>query len=168
MSAFLSASQAARATTSPFMRATALPNENFGRNPTKNSSWASQHEELRGLWAAGAALNDMSDALGRTPSAILTQAARLGLPRRSNAGRKNFNGENKPRNVLNFSSKRIARVRDYYDSEPKATQARCCLMCKSSFPSTSVGHRICDGCKSTQRYQRTTGGFDDSLYLDVA
>lgn len=167
MSAFITASEYSPAPLSPFLRA--ATRKTFNAAGSKASSWTAQQDQLRSMWTSGASLNEMSEALERTPSAILTQAARMGLPRRSHSGRKNTDNSLKARNVLNFSSsKRVARVRDYYDSEPKATSPRKCLMCRDDFPSTGAGHRICDKCKCTQRYQSSSSGFDGGIYIDAA
>lgn len=118
-------------------------------------TWAQQWDTLKEQWAAGTPTEEIAQNLGRTVSAVLTQAARLGLPRRQAQGRKpNASSTKKPRenNILLF---RIP-VKFQGVQEPERVhlvKERNCLMCSSTFHSHGSHNRICSKCKSGATYQ---------------
>ena len=59
--------------------------------------WAAQNDELRVRWKRGDLPESIADALGRSPMAVMVQAARLGLKRRYPRGRKPNHDTRTPR-----------------------------------------------------------------------
>ena len=123
------------------------------------ASWQEQDGLLRDLWMQNKTQQEISDALGRSVAAIMTRAARLGLPRRAAPGRK----PGSTRRVLDghdhdapprASLPRQSSSRASGDAIPAAAQpsTRICLMCLSSFPSQGRHNRICSSCKGTAEY----------------
>lgn len=121
-------------------------------------SWQEQDETLRAMWMRKCSPQEISDALGRSVPAIMTRAARLGLPRRSAPGRKpgqQKQQETKPKDA----SRATARQRDEAypggraldDDAPKYAE-RICLMCLSRFQSAGRHNRICPSCKNSSEY----------------
>ena len=113
---------------------------------------------MRDLWMQNKTQQEISDALGRSVAAIMTRAARLGLPRRAAPGRKpgstrrvlDGNGHSAPPRA---SMPRQSSSRAPGDSISTAQPStRICLMCLSSFPSQGRHNRICSSCKGTSEY----------------
>ena len=125
--------------------------QTVGISPTTN--WAEQDERLKQLWDQGLTPAKIAEALGRTEAAVMTRAARIGLPRRFAPGRK----AQSP-NVARPTVKREARTRSTASftnlAEPVAQIVeRVCLMCLTKFPSVGRHNRICNGCKDTNEYR---------------
>ena len=116
------------------------------------ASWQEQDGILRDLWIQNKTQQEISDALGRSVAAIMTRAARLGLPRRSAPGRK----PGSTRRVLDGqaatprTTPRQARTSTH--TAPPQPSTRICLMCLSSFESQGRHNRVCSSCKGTAQY----------------
>ena len=122
-------------------------------------SWQEQDVVLRDLWVQNKTPQQISEILGRSVAAIMTRAARLGLPRRSAPGRKpgsrrlpiegHMEGQaTQPR----ASNPRATRAfREGEETAPQAS-ARICLMCLRSFQSQGRHNRICSSCKGSAEY----------------
>lgn len=136
-------------------------------------TWAEQIDDLRQMWTDGVSTEDIAETLGRSVSSVLTQAVRIGLPRRASSGRKPRNPEvNKekklaaPRaNVIAFPVRGYAGAATPLVEVVPAHKARTCLMCSSSFQSYGSHNRICNRCKDTQCYQN---GHDHEFSIKIA
>ncbi len=103
-------------------------------------NWQEQDAQLRDLWMKKKAPQEISAILGRSTAAIMTRAARLGLPRRLAPGRKP-------------GSKGSPNARKRVDGAQAAgLPTRICLMCLRSFPSQGRHNRICSSCKTSTEY----------------
>jgi hypothetical protein len=123
------------------------------------ASWQDQDAVLREMWMQNHPPQAIADALNRSVSAIMTRAARLGLPRRSAPGRK-------PRQAMDDGSGNGLMgtqlpSRDIRRAPPKTvtateqiaqTSPRVCLMCLTTFQSNGRHNRICSSCKGSSEY----------------
>jgi hypothetical protein len=125
-------------------------------------SWQEQDSLLRELWLQNKTQQEISEILNRSVAAIMTRAARLGLPRRSAPGRKPGSRrlpgaqdqQGTPRTVS--QPRTVARaMRDATENAPQPS-ARICLMCLRSFQSMGRHNRICPSCKSSSEYVSAT------------
>ena len=132
-----------------------------GTDSLIGASWQEQDSTLRDLWMQNKTPQEIGDALGRSVPAIMTRAARLGLPRRAAPGRKPGAGSTRRLPPLETEitkrDKRRAQAaadRDDASSVEAATQAsvRVCLMCLRKFESAGRHNRICAPCKGTAEY----------------
>lgn len=138
------------------------------------TTWAEQIDDLRQMWVDGTPTEEIAEKLGRSVSSVLTQAVRIGLPRRASSGRKprNEQAATQPRkapvrmNVIAFP------VRGYSGASVSTAEtavavhkARNCLMCSSSFQSYGSHNRICNRCKDTNCYQ---SGHDHEFSVKIA
>ena len=135
------------------------------------ASWQDQDPALRELWMNGKTPDAIAEAIGRSVSAIMTRAARLGLPRRNAPGRKprpelpedmqSSTTKSKPvkapREIRRAPppppAKKTTPVGD--DTAPITTPVsppRICLMCLRTFQSVGRHNRICMSCKGTAEY----------------
>ena len=123
-------------------------------------TWQEQDGVLRELWTQNKTPQEISEVLGRSVAAIMTRAARLGLPRRSAPGRKPgsrriFRGEREqlftraPRSLIDLTS--VSEK----ESTPQAS-TRICLMCLHAFESLGRHNRICPTCKGSSEYGAAT------------
>ncbi len=118
------------------------------------ASWQEQDPVLREMWLANKTPQEISDALGRSTAAIMTRAARLGLPRRAAPGRKpgvRTRGTFSDINATRSASARTA-VSDALASVAPKTSLRVCLMCLTRFESQGPHNRICTGCRNSSEY----------------
>jgi hypothetical protein len=125
-------------------------------NLAASSSWAEQDEMLRRLWLAGEPQHQIAEKLQRSVGAIMTRAARLGLPRRFAPGRKALRRSAstpvpKPKPRIKSPIIRAHAIRETLPSEKAATM-RLCLMCLTKFASAGPQNRICSSCKDTNAY----------------
>jgi hypothetical protein len=125
------------------------------------ASWQEQDGVLRELWMQNKTPQEIGDVLGRSIPAIMTRAARLGLPRRSAPGRKP--GVATTRRLPPVETSRsMPRQRDVADNSEAyafpASQAglRVCLMCLRKFESNGRHNRICAPCKGTAEYSQAS------------
>jgi hypothetical protein len=126
-------------------------------NTAKNAvgTWGEQDVVLRTMWAGNDSPEAIAEALGRTVSAIMTRAARLGLPRRFSPGRKAI--------VRNAETQSVTvRRRSVRSTEPRIMTEmmangpramRLCLMCVNPFQSHGAHNRICPKCKGSPDYE---------------
>ncbi len=121
--------------------------------PTDNkASWAEQDLVLRDLWGRGDTPEAISKVLQRSVAAIMTRAARLGLPRRFAPGRKARPRmpDGSPQPV-----KKPAKILDQAELSAAARPGqapRVCLMCLNKFMSQGAHNRICPACKDGAEY----------------
>jgi hypothetical protein len=133
-----------------------------GASQAAPASWQEQDVVLREMWMENKSPQLIADALNRSVSAIMTRAARLGLPRRTAPGRK-------PRQQLpedmGTGSARTNTIREVRRLPVKAassspstasnahqTSPRVCLMCLTTFQSLGRHNRICASCKNSSEY----------------
>ena len=117
------------------------------------TSWQEQDPVLRDMWLQNKAPQEISAVLGRSVAAIMTRAARLGLPRRAAPGRKpgsrRMAGEAERRVSL---PRQTARIDPGTDRAPQIS-TRICLMCLRPFQSQGRHNRICPSCKNSSEYE---------------
>ncbi|MBI1273796.1 MAG: hypothetical protein GC131_06910 [Alphaproteobacteria bacterium] len=114
-------------------------------------SWADQDEMLRSLWQEGKQPEEIAEKLGRSVAAVMTRAARLGLPRRFAPGRK----PSQKRAEGEVTQPGMARRYTTPAAEAKPAEPmveRVCLMCLTKFPSAGRHNRICNSCKDSNDY----------------
>ncbi|MCL2468747.1 MAG: hypothetical protein FWF24_00725 [Alphaproteobacteria bacterium] len=123
-------------------------------------SWADQDDLLRQMWLDGKPQDDIAAALGRSAAAIMTRAARLGLPRRMAPGRKRGykrTNSNERRKLAAAGSRRIRLALPEAPEEedvyvPPEVKTRVCLMCLNKFQSQGRHNRLCSSCKGSADY----------------
>lgn len=122
-------------------------------------SWQDQDDVLRAMWAENKTPDEIAAALKRSVAAIMTRAARLGLPRRSAPGRKRgYKRTEVRRKVMPPAGSRVRVVAPTEfedDAEPIAppqVMMRVCLMCLNKFQSQGRHNRICPSCKGSAEY----------------
>lgn len=135
-------------------------------------TWAEQLDDLRQMWTDGTPTDEIAERLGRSVSSVLTQAVRIGLPRRASSGRKPRNPETatvkKPpvrdMNIIAFPSRGVVAG---VEQNPVTAvhKSRTCLMCSTTFQSYGSHNRICNRCKDTQCYQ---AGHDHEFSVKIA
>lgn len=124
----------------------------------QTSTWLDQDDTLRELWLSNESPAMIAERLGRSVAAVMTRAARLGLPRRAAPGRKP--GYQRKKNVdrdgmsaLGAPTSRHAALLKSHAAAPQAMpMARICLMCLTKFPSEGRHNRICPSCKGSAEY----------------
>jgi len=114
-------------------------------------SWQEQDVLLRDMWIQNKPPFEIASTLGRSVAAIMTRAARLGLPRRAAPGRKPGN------RAFTSGDSRMTSPRPAVSRAPEGksevqTTPRICLMCLRSFPSQGRHNRICSSCKNSADY----------------
>jgi hypothetical protein len=107
------------------------------------------------MWLQNKTPQEISAILNRSVAAVMTRAARLGLPRRAAPGRKPGS-----RRALNGTEGTVARVPQARhtvrapDGVPAPqVSTRICLMCLRPFQSQGRHNRICSSCKSSSEYE---------------
>ena len=136
--------------------------------PGLGPSWQEQDGTLRDLWMQNKTPQEISEALNRSVAAIMTRAARLGLPRRSAPGRKpgtrRMGGQDQ-----NGQAERVSVARAYAPATPPGGETqpqastRICLMCLRQFRSMGRHNRICSSCKSSSEYESAVATSDIHL-----
>ncbi|MDD3182863.1 MAG: hypothetical protein PHD48_08695 [Alphaproteobacteria bacterium] len=122
-------------------------------------SWQEQDDVLRSMWTDNKSPEEIASTLHRSVAAVMTRAARLGLPRRSAPGRKRgYKRTDVKRKIMPPAGSRV-RVSVSKDieeaSEPYAApqvMMRVCLMCLNKFQSQGRHNRICPSCKGSADY----------------
>ena len=118
------------------------------------ASWHDQDPVLRELWLSNQPPQVISERLGRSIPAIMTRAARLGLPRRSAPGRKpgvrTQDGESGRQQTV----VRRATPPSQATTMAQQTSLRVCLMCLNKFESMGRHNRICSSCKGHRNMNR--------------
>ena len=136
---------------------TAPPAEGTGStgvlSSTSGPTWQDQDILLRDLWSQNKSPQEISSTLGRSIAAIMTRAARLGLPRRSAPGRKAGSRRPPQNGEVRLSSPRPSSNRRQENTDEAQTSTRICLMCLRSFPSLGRHNRICPACKNSSEYE---------------
>lgn len=130
-----------------------------GAGSSTTPSWLEQDEQLRALWHENKTPEEISAILARSVAAIMTRAARLGLPRRAAPGRKRgYKRTDAPRHEKTVRVRvRTSRTALYDNEEDEAAvraqvSMRVCLMCLNKFESQGKHNRICPSCKGSAEY----------------
>jgi len=132
-------------------------------------NWMEQDEQLRTFWLEHKTPEEIASALGRSVAAVMTRAARLGLPRRSAPGRKRgYKRLDSPREKT--VRVRAVRTQAAHSDEagldaPSELKMRVCLMCLKKFESQGRHNRICPSCKGSADY--TTGSSTPDFVFEV-
>jgi len=139
---------------------------NANDNAGLPASWSHQDPILRDLWAQNATPDQIAARLGRSVAAIMTRAARLGLPRRAAPGRKALV---RTAGTVVATRQRPARAftQEMFKDVlgPNAARAmRTCLMCINPFQSAGSHNRICPKCKGSPDYEAGNRLGDIDLY----
>jgi hypothetical protein len=117
-------------------------------------SWQEQDIVLREMWGQNKTPQEIGDALGRSVPAIMTRAARLGLPRRSAPGRKPGQRTLSQQGLSPAVARRVApKAAASFPDTPVQTSLRICLMCLKKFESSGRHNRICSTCKNSAEYE---------------
>ena len=122
-------------------------------------NWQEQDNILREMWMRNEPPAAIAEALSRSVPAIMTRAARLGLPRRFAPGRKP--GRRPFDTTENQQSTRAgtqrAKAPPSTDTESGSVNTqvsmRICLMCLSKFQSLGRHNRICPTCKNSAEFE---------------
>lgn len=122
-------------------------------------SWQEQDDSLRAMWVENKTPEEIAASLHRSVAAVMTRAARLGLPRRAAPGRKRgYKRTEVKRKVMAAAGTRVrvAPPKEFED-EPEAyappqVMMRVCLMCLNKFQSQGRHNRICPSCKGSAEY----------------
>ncbi len=118
------------------------------------ASWAMQDNILRDLWHRNLSPELISAQLSRSVPAIMTRAARLGLPRRAAPGRKRVMRSPDEVRVRQTERSRVRSAELKEALAPKEGVAtRVCLMCVVPFQSQGRHNRICPKCKGSTEYE---------------
>lgn len=140
---------------------TTLDNTEPEVQPTVSStpSWLDQDELLKDLWTSNVPPEKIAEQLGRSVAAIMTRAARLGLPRRAAPGRKpGYQRKQTAVKARKMKSEALftdEKSADFVEEEKpleNVKMMRICLMCLTRFPSEGRHNRICPSCKGTADY----------------
>ena len=121
-------------------------------------NWQDQDGILRDLWARNLPPPAIAEQLNRSVAAVMTRAARLGLPRRFAPGRKagqRYDGmpTGTPARQKKSESRTSSRSIDPENMTIVAqTVERICLMCLKKFDSSGRHNRICPSCKGSPEY----------------
>ena len=120
-------------------------------------SWVEQDDMLRAMWTDNKSPEDIAALLGRSVAAIMTRAARLGLPRRAAPGRKRgYRRSEMPRKMAAAGAVRVRVNLPPQEEEVAYAQpeikTRVCLMCLNKFQSQGRHNRICPTCKGSADY----------------
>ncbi len=107
---------------------------------------------LRDLWMQNKTPAAIAEALGRSVAAIMTRAARLGLPRRFAPGRKPGRHPSSEQTTKN-PSRSVPRLPTDKTEAAAQTSTRVCLMCLTPFQSLGRHNRICSSCKGSAEYE---------------
>ncbi len=126
-------------------------------------SWQTQDIVLRDLWTENKTPQEISAALGRSVAAIMTRAARLGLPRRSAPGRKPGSRQTLQEGQIRITKPRPASRRPPQDESPPQVSTRICLMCLRAFQSQGRHNRICPACKVSSEYEAAISSAEINL-----
>lgn len=144
------------------------PPETVGTQPAA-PNWTTQDDLLRTLWHENKPPDEIAGVLGRSVAAVMTRAARLGLPRRAAPGRKR--GYKRPEGAMRERTVRVRmqKTSAAYEAEEEKkqqTKTRICLMCLKKFESEGPHNRICPGCKGSAEY--ATGSSTPDFVFDVS
>lgn len=122
--------------------------------PTSGPTWQEQDGRLRDMWLGNQPPQVISEALGRSVAAIMTRAARLGLPRRASPGRKPGQRRFDQQGAGQATTARTpARMPVIDKMAPPQTSLRVCLMCLNKFESLGRHNRICSSCRNSSEYE---------------
>lgn len=153
----------------PDNTAPTAPDTGLSLPSTSTASWQDQDPVLRDLWMKNQTPQQIADVLGRSVPAIMTRAARLGLPRRSAPGRKpgvrrqdRMMVGGQPGAMTTTARPRLSPAVE----APPQTSLRVCLMCLTKFESAGRHNRICSSCKGSAEYE--TASSLPELHIPIA
>ncbi|MBV8549313.1 MAG: hypothetical protein JO126_07650 [Alphaproteobacteria bacterium] len=130
-----------------------LPVSPEGSVRPEGPSWQDQDPVLRDMWLQMKTPQEISAVLNRSVPAIMTRAARLGLPRRAAPGRKPGRRAVNPDGTPQVYQPRVRAAAAYTADAPAAVVSlRVCLMCLKQFESAGRHNRICNSCKGSGEY----------------
>lgn len=135
-------------------------------------NWAEQDSLLRTYWVELKSPEEISEILGRSVAAIMTRAARLGLPRRAAPGRKrgfkrtDLSAKDRTVRIKVKRSRVILDEADEVKDGPLEVKLRVCLMCLKKFESQGKHNRICPVCKGSAEY--ATGASTPDFTFEVS
>jgi hypothetical protein len=132
-------------------------------SPASGPTWQDQDVLLRDLWSQNKSPQEISDILKRSIAAIMTRAARLGLPRRCAPGRKPGSRRPPQSSEVRISSPRPSSNRKQENTGETQSSTRICLMCLRPFPSLGRHNRICPSCKGSSEYESAVALSDINL-----
>jgi hypothetical protein len=140
-----------------------VDNQGFALAPTTlGPSWQEQDGVLGDLWRQNKTPQEIAEILGRSVGAIMTRAARLGLPRRSAPGRKPGSRRNDEQGRIGglsggqVAARRVSTTSNKDETVTSQVSTRVCLMCLRSFQSMGRHNRICPSCKGSAEYASVT------------
>lgn len=142
------------------------PVPNANDNAGNALSWTQQDGTLRDLWGQNLTPDQIAETLGRSVAAVMTRAARLGLPRRFAPGRKPLvKGAaatlQRQRPAKTFTQEMFKEILG-----PGVNKAmRTCLMCVNPFQSNGAHNRICPRCKGSPDYEAGNRLSDSEFYF---
>ena len=125
--------------------------ESAANLPGSTLNWQEQDEVLRNLWMQNLTPQAIADQLGRSMAAVMTRAARLGLPRRFAPGRKPGRRGPDTSAAAQTTNQAVATASD--SAAKSLALLRVCLMCLKKFPSAGRHNRICLACKGSPQYE---------------
>lgn len=135
-------------------------------------NWTEQDEQLRAFWLDHKTPEEIASALGRSVAAVMTRAARLGLPRRAAPGRKRGyrradTGAPREKTVRVRVTRTSSSTEEEAWQQPREeTKMRVCLMCLRKFESQGRHNRICPACKGSAEY--ATGNSTPDFTFEVS
>lgn len=129
-------------------------------------SWQEQDGILRDLWLQNKTPQEIAEDLNRSVAAVMTRAARLGLPRRTAPGRKPGvrrmdGGQREEQQTARVPVMRTSNALPSAAGDlPSQASTRVCLMCLREFRSMGRHNRICSSCKSSSEYEAAVATSD--------
>ena len=140
----------------------------IGAGESAGPTWQEQDDLLRQLWMQNKTPQEISEALGRSPPAIMTRAARLGLPRRAAPGRKPNHAQRlddgtREKTPPMRDTRRVPARQESASNIAAQTAERVCLMCLNIFQSLGRHNRICPSCKHSSEYESASALADIHL-----
>jgi hypothetical protein len=123
--------------------------------PTEGPNWQEQDGLLREMWMHNQSPADIAKALDRSVPAVMTRAARLGLPRRFAPGRKPGRRPAEASGTARETARSTAVTAREAEALENAAQIsmRVCLMCLNKFQSMGRHNRICPTCKNSAEFE---------------
>jgi len=119
-------------------------------------NWQEQDGILRDMWMRNQSPAEIAEALGRSVPAIMTRAARLGLPRRFAPGRKPGRRPmetNASATARTSTARATSSASEAENAASSQVSTRICLMCLTKFQSLGRHNRICPTCKNSAEFE---------------
>jgi hypothetical protein len=118
-------------------------------------NWQEQDGMLREMWMHNQLPAEIAKALDRSIPAIMTRAARLGLPRRFAPGRKPGRRPMEAAGTARETARSASTAAREAEALENSAQIsmRLCLMCLTKFQSMGRHNRICPTCKNSAEFE---------------